>query len=444
MPDRDYASEALARIPGTLEHQAARRGERKSGNGADYRQTGTARRLISRRASDIAPKDIDFIWEGRLARGKHTCIGGEPGTGKSTLVYAIIAAVTTGGLWPCGEGYAPLGNVIILSAEDDPDDTIVPRLKAAGADLDRVDIISAVTGKDGKSRTTFNLQNDLDLLEQKIDEIGDVVLVDIDPVSSYLGKTDSHKNSEVRGLLEPISEMAARKRVAVLSVTHFSKSNSATTTKALHRFIGSIAFVGAPRAAFAVIEDADNEGRMLFLHAKNNMAKPPQGLAFRMVQTLLDGLRRPVSYVAWDNEPVAMTANEALKADADSAEARSAQSEAEEFLEKLLSKGPVPAKDGEEHARALGIAPRTLKRARKVLGVIAEKDGLKEGWSWSLPAEGGQTPPEGGQINVGTLWASLAPFGSERPARPPRQDTPGRDVRAPALGPTGDSLDDFK
>jgi putative DNA primase/helicase len=179
-----------------------------------------------------------------------------------------------------------------------------------------------------------------------------------------------------------------------------------------------------------VIEDADNEGRMLFLHAKNNMAKPPQGLAFRMVQTLLDGLRRPVSYVAWDSEPVAMTANEALKADADSAEARSAESEAKEFLEKLLSKGPVPAKDGEEHARALGIAPRTLKRARKVLGVIAEKDGLKEGWSWSLPAEGGQTPPEGGQINVGTLRASLATFGSERPARPPRQDTPGRPATA--------------
>jgi hypothetical protein len=132
--------------------------------------------------------------------------------------------------------------------------------------------------EDGKGQTIFNLQADLDLLEKKIDEIGEVALVNIDPVSSYMGKTDSHKNSEVRGVLEPISEMAARKRTAILSVTHFSKSNSGTTTKALHRFIGSIAFVGAPRAAFAVIEDPDNEGRMLFLHAKNNMAKPPQGL----------------------------------------------------------------------------------------------------------------------------------------------------------------------
>jgi len=66
-----------------------------------------------------------------LAIGKHTCIAGEPGTGKSQLAVAIIAAITTGGEWPCGEGRAPLGNVIILSAEDGAADTIVPRLIAA-------------------------------------------------------------------------------------------------------------------------------------------------------------------------------------------------------------------------------------------------------------------------------------------------------------------------
>jgi len=98
-------------------------------------------------------------------------------------------------------------------------------------------------------------------LEQKIAAIGDVVLIVIDPVSSYLGKTDSHKNAEVRGVLEPIGEMAEGARVAVLSVTHFSKAGANTTAKALHRFIGSIAFTGAPRAAFAVIEDTEHEGR---------------------------------------------------------------------------------------------------------------------------------------------------------------------------------------
>ncbi len=93
--------------------------------------------LLSRCAADIAPERIEWLWPGRLARGKHTCIAGEPGTGKSQLTIAIAAAVSTAGKWPCGEGSAPLGNVIILSAEDGAADTIIPRLLAAGADLSR-------------------------------------------------------------------------------------------------------------------------------------------------------------------------------------------------------------------------------------------------------------------------------------------------------------------
>jgi putative DNA primase/helicase len=122
--------------------------------------------LVSRCAADIAPEKIEWLWPGRLARGKHTCIAGEPGTGKSQLSVAIIAAITTGGDWPCGEGRAPIGNVIILSAEDGAADTIIPRLLAAGADRRRVHLVSAVRNDDS-SRRALNLQHDLDLLERK-------------------------------------------------------------------------------------------------------------------------------------------------------------------------------------------------------------------------------------------------------------------------------------
>ena len=360
-----------------------------------------ARRLVSRRASEIKPRDVEFLWDGRLARGKHSCEAGEPGSGKSQISCAIAATVSTGGEWPCNEGRAPLGSVIILNAEDDADDTIVPRLMAAGADLDRVHIVSAVRGEDGKGNRTFNLQADLDLLERKIDEIGDVALVIIDPVSSYLGKTDSHKNSEVRGVLEPISEMAARKRVAILSVTHFSKSNSGTTTTALHRFIGSIAFIGAPRAAFAVIEDPENEGRMLFLHAKNNMASPPQGLAFRLEQRLLDGLLRAVSCIVWDSEPVAMTANQALSA-GDQSEP-TAKEDAVEFLRTVLTNGPLKVAEIEAEARAACLLrgnqsisqSKPFRAARKKLGItpFQLKGQRAGGWLWALP--GYQMPSDG-------------------------------------------------
>ena len=115
---------------------------------------------------------------------------------------------------------------------------------------------------------------DLALLEELVQRIGDVVLIIIDPVSSYMGKSDSHKNAEVRGVLEPLGEFADRMRVAVLSITHFSKGGANTTTKALHRFIGSIAFIGAPRIAQVIIEDTDNDRRLL-LHAKNNLGLAP-------------------------------------------------------------------------------------------------------------------------------------------------------------------------
>ena len=340
--------------------------------------------LISRRAGDITPEKVDWLWPGRLAKGKHTCGAGEPGAGKSQVSCSITATLTKGAEWPCGEGRAPIGSVIILSAEDGAADTIVPRLMAAGAALDRVHIVSAVRNHGGKGQRTFNLQTDIELLERKIAEIGDVALVIVDPVSSYLGKTDSHKNSEVRGVLEPLSEMAERTRVAVLSITHFNKIGANSTTKAMHRFIGSIAFTGAPRVAFAVIEDPNDPCRRLFLHAKNNLAPPPQGLAFRLEQTnVADGI--DASRVCWDSEPVTITANQALAAEAAGSELRSARAEAEDFLSTILSNGPISQKQIREAADGAGISWATVRRAKDRLGIKPHKSGMDGPWAWELP-----------------------------------------------------------
>ena len=367
--------------------------------------------LICRCASEIAPERVDWLWPGRIARGKHTCFAGEPGTGKSQLATDIEARITMGAEWPCGEGRAPQGSIIILSAEDGEADTIVPRLLAAGADLGRVHIISAVR-IEGKGRRSFNLRADLDLLERKIVELGDVGLIRIDPISSYLGKTDSHNNAEVRGVLEPIAEMAERMRIAILSITHFSKTGAASTTKALHRFIGSIAFVGAPRAAFAVIEDSSDTERRLLLHAKNNLAAPPQGLAFRLKQTIVGDLGKRIvaSRVEWEQEPVTVTADEALAAEAAGAADTSLGVEAENFLQQLLAEGPVPAKQVRADVEAAALSWSTVKRAKARLGIKAEKDGMDGGWSWSLPRRGSNLSEEDHVLNV-------SPFVPDEPLR---------------------------
>jgi RecA-family ATPase len=334
------------------------------------------RRLLVLDAAQVKPEKIEWVWEGRIARGEHTTIAGDPGAGKSQLTMSIVAAVTTGSLWPCDEGRAPLGNAVILSAEDSVARTLIPRLMAAGADLNRIHIVSATYDQDRNGNQMFNLQSDLDLLEQTIRNIGNVVLVTIDPVSAYMsGGFDSHKNVEVRRVLQPVTELAARTNAAVLSVTHFAKANSSTNTKAMHRFIGSVAFTAAPRAAFVVTEDPDDKDRKLFLHAKNNLAKPPQGLAFRLEQTLI-GEDNDIlaSSVVWESQPVDMTANEVLAAGGNAD--RSSLDEAMDFLREELRAGEAEFKVIDTQAKKAGIAPRTLKRARAELGIVSRREGF--------------------------------------------------------------------
>ena len=183
------------------------------------------------------------------------------------------------------------------------------------------------------------------------------------------------------GSLSPSREMAQRMRVAVCSITHFSKPNGGTATKALHKFIGSIAFVAAARAAFAVLEDPNDKDRRLFLHAKNNLAEPPQGLAFRLEQVIL-GEGIVSSCVDWEPEPISTTADEALGADGMS---NLALIEAECFLEVLLADGPVPSKQVDLEAQEAGVARATLRRAKASLGIKPYKDGMKGGWFCALP-----------------------------------------------------------
>jgi putative DNA primase/helicase len=131
--------------------------------GADKPGMGHNSGVIFTDTDKVAVRNVDYVWKGRLARGKHTLFAGEAGEGKSQIMAYIAARISKGEAWPA-QGYtknpekAPQGYVIILSAEDDPEDTLVPRLIAAGADLKFVKILKAVKGKDGARK--FNLETD--------------------------------------------------------------------------------------------------------------------------------------------------------------------------------------------------------------------------------------------------------------------------------------------
>src|SRR5262249_7578978 len=316
-------------------------------------------------AADEDIMAIDWVWFGRFALKKIGIIAGMPDEGKGVLLSDIIARATTGAEWPCNEGTAPIGNVILLTAEDDINDTIVPRLMAAGANLKRVHIIKML--REANSERMFSLITDLPVLRQKVAEIGNIIAIIIDPIAAYLGigKADSFRGTDVRAILRPLKIFAEEVTALILGVMHFNKKMDVTNV--MLRVSDSLAFTAASRHVYAIVNDSDND-RKLFVKGKNNLAPKDQStLAFGMATRDVgiekrSGKSMSAAYMVWHTEPVDITATEALSAAAEN-KSPSAIDKAKNFIEMLLSAGPIGSTDVREAAKENGISKKTLERA---------------------------------------------------------------------------------
>jgi putative DNA primase/helicase len=339
--------------------------------------------MTIRRASDIAPRRVNWLWLHRIAEGKLTLIGGHPGTGKTQIALDIAARVSKGASFPCGWP-AQQGNVIVLSAEDDASDTIVPRLLAADADLNRVHIVDAVRNAEGQERQ-FSLVQDVTILQATIEALGGCKLIVVDVIDSYMGNTDSHRNAAVRGVLGPLAKLAERHRCAIIGLTHFSKQAG---DAAVLKFTGSIGFVGQARSAWIVAperkEDGEHTGRYLFLAAKNNLAKAVNGYAYTIEGCTVKDGAIPTSRVQW-REGVAITADEAVAPIVQHKDGPIRG--AVDFLRQELRNGPVAVTELKKRCKGAGLSWRTVERAKNKLQIHA---GRKEGvggqghWEWRL------------------------------------------------------------
>ena len=373
------------------------------------------RRLITHRASDLQPEKLIWVWRGRIPEGKLVLVGGPPGLGKSQLTAFMAATISNGGDWPCNEGATAVGNVIFMSAEDGIEDTIVPRLMAAGANLDRVHIVASATKPDGTGRKTFSLKTDVDLLEAKAKEIGDVRLIIVDPISAYMGGSDGNGNVETREVLEPLAEMANRLHIAVVAVTHLNKGGGGGNQTALNRFSGSIAFIAAARAAFAVLEDPENDERRFLLQAKNNLGPKCKGLVFRMEQRVVSEGIVSSNIIFFENEQVSQSIDDALMASENRARdgnQTSGKEDVAEFLTEVLAAGPVDVLEVERRARLAGLLGdnkrirenKSFRAARKYLGVSSKHDGFGPGSRYVLSLPGvpcAPNPPIGAHSRQG-------------------------------------------
>ena len=260
--------------------------------------------------------------------------------------------------------------MLLLSAEDGLADTIRPRLDTLGADATRIHHLAVLRA--GEHERAIQLA-DTAALEQAIAETRARVLI-IDPMSAYLGSTDSHRDAEVRGLVAPLAALAERTGVAILGIMHLSKG---TQRPAIYRAIGSIGFAAAARIVLAVVADDECDDRRILAPVKSNLSAPPAALAYALAEGRL----------VWEPDPVSDVDVDALLAGPglDRQEHR----EADAWLREALAEGPMLSRDVEPAAEQAGIARRTLFRAKHRLHVVAERVGgygQKGKWYWRLPA----------------------------------------------------------
>ena len=333
-------------------------------------------------AASLKPEPVSWLWREWLALGKLHILAGAPGQGKTTIALAFMAAVTSGRCWPDGSR-SPVGNVLMWSGEDDPADTLLPRLMAMGADVSRVFFITG--SRIDNEVLAFDPARDMAHLLAEAVRIGEVRLLVVDPVVSAVAG-DSHKNTEVRRAMQPLVDLGASLDAAVLGISHFSKGG-AGGDPAL-RVVGSIAFTAVARVVMvaAKVKSVDGEDRRILARGKSNIGPDEGGFEYHIEQReQLPGIN--ASYIVW-GQSVAGTARELLAEpesdQGDGCEA-GAFDDACAFLRSELASGPKSAKHLLGEARQAGHSERTIKRAKAYLKVESRKE--SSGWLWGLVAD---------------------------------------------------------
>jgi len=386
-------------------------------------------RLDAVQVSEVETREQQWLWPGRIPLSDLTLLAGDPGVGKSLLALDLAARITRGTPWPDANGNSdnpaspispiphsalhnphspasphssfdirhssfpsPPGSVILLTAEDKLASTIRPRLEAAGADCSRIVVVPMSVQMfkpfliDEDRPKSFELRRDLVHLRRLIHETPDCRLVVIDSMNSYLSENSERLREDDRGLLLRLTAIAIERRVAMLLITHLRKKGG----RAVYCSLGSVAFVAAARAAWAVAKDPESAERRLFVPIKNNLAADTSGLTFRIESGAAGGAPR----ICWSPEPVGAAADMVVSYSRRNGRPDDERQQAISWLANYLNDGPRPAREVRKAADANAIGYGTLRRAFRDLGVQALRESLhpKSAWLWQLPKTDAQNP----------------------------------------------------
>ena len=330
------------------------------------------------RMSEVAPEEIDWLWDRWIPRRMLTILGGNGGEGKSTVMASLIGTWTTGGLLPDGSR-VPQNNVLVLNAEDNAAYVLRPRLDVHEADVSRVISLQGTIRCDGQTRL-FDLRRDVEAMQEVITD-HQVGVVVIDPLNSYLPNWDRNKLRDMKNALRPLLGLMTSTGVGVVGILDIGKPGANLQANQHVAGVLSLAqsvLMIASQPEERQPDDVAEMGKLKVLQVvRSNHSIPPVPQAFR----------RPLNApIAWLGESDVGIEECFLKSTfRERGRPATECNDSVEFLQEMLAEGPVLSSEILTQAGIQGFSERTLRRAKKKLGVIAQRDGAVGVWRWTLP-----------------------------------------------------------
>ena len=333
---------------------------------------------------DITEEALQWLWPGYLPDNKLVHFVGASSEGKSPVTRDLIPRVTRGLKWPCGaENILGPRSVLLLAGEDDLADTVKPALRVGGADMKKVRLMRVTAKKgDKENDLAVALNRDTQGMMESLQQIPDLSLIVIDPITNYLGGIGMNKEDELRQHISmPLRELAGHFKVCVITVGHLNKRDK--DTPVLQRAMGAAAFTGVPRKVFVFGPDPTLVEK--YAHVMKEVRDNQVAIQYKTV-----GMPDPaeiqksaIIQVEW-GKPVEVDAEDLIGGPTNSE--KTAAKEAGAFVRGFVSDGAKSSKAIEDALNEQGIKCTSWQRAAKKVGCDKRKmKGSKtSGWEWFL------------------------------------------------------------
>lgn len=317
---------------------------------------------------EIEVKTVEWLWQDRIARNFVSVFAGRTGMGKSFVTCDFIARLSRGDTAPFSDQKLTPGRTLVIS-EDPPEYMLGPRLLELKTDPSMVRFMTY------KAMAQFRLDR-IDMLEAAYHECGEPVLVVIDPPSNFCGRIDTHKDSELRGILMLIVEWINRHNCAMVFIMHLNKAVG-KGIDAITRLMGSAAWGTTARVVNIFEQDPDEPTQYLMAGGKSNIGIKAGTLAYKIEKT------ETLATINWVG-PVETSADDAVNRVQKKPRVEKAN---DWIMDRFREQPSWPSEDLYAEAKACGISRSAIWEAQKDMPLERKKvtnDG-KSSWCWSAP-----------------------------------------------------------